>query len=126
MYARPPQRRLHLGCDARNDRQEREGVCQSLFRNGDIWWDNVLITEIPEIDERLTLTGIGASSSDVVPVFLCGQSAYAKATGQMPIPTRRDETDYQFLTGMGIEVSTALARLPRFRLAARRSRIGAW
>ena len=90
-----------------------KGFANPLFRNGDIWWDNVLITEIPEIDERLTLTGIGASTSDVVPVFLCGQSAYAKATGQMPIPTRRDETDYQFLTGMGIEGQYGIGKVAK-------------
>lgn len=74
-----------------------------LFKSGDVWWDNILVTEVPEIDERLTLTGIGASSSNVVPAFLCGTSAYAKVTAQMPKPTTADETDYQFNTGLGIE-----------------------
>jgi len=93
--------------------KSEKGFANPLFRNGDIWWDNVLITEIPEIDERLTLTGIGAASSDVVPAFLCGQSAMAKATGQMPIPTRRDETDYQFLTGLGIEGQYGIGKVAK-------------
>lgn len=93
--------------------KSEKGFANPLFRNGDIWWDNVLITEIPEIDERLTLSGVGAASSDVVPVFLCGQSAYVKATGQMPIPTRRDETDYQFLTGLGIEGQYGIGKIAK-------------
>ena len=83
--------------------KSKDGFASPLFRNGDIMWDNVIITEIPEIDERLTLTGVGNSSSDVVPCFLCGTSALALVTGQMPRPTQRKEDDYEFLTGVGIE-----------------------
>jgi hypothetical protein len=84
-----------------------------LFRAGDLWWDNVLITEIPEIDERLTLTGIGASSSNVVPAFLCGSSALGLVTAQMPIPTRMDETDYGFNTGLGIEGQYGIGKIAK-------------
>lgn len=83
--------------------KSKSDFASPLFRNGDIMWDNVIITEIPEIDERLTLTGVGYSSSDVVPCFLCGTSALAYVTGQMPRPTSRKEDDYDFLTGVGIE-----------------------
>lgn len=84
-----------------------------LFRAGDLWWDNVLITEIPEIDERLTLSGIGASSSNVVPAFLCGSSALGLVTAQMPIPTRMDETDYGFNTGLGIEGQYGIGKIAK-------------
>lgn len=84
-----------------------------LFRAGDLWWDNVLITEIPEIDERLTLVGIGASTSNVVPGFLCGASALAHVTGQMPIPTKADITDYQFNTGVGIEGQYGIGKIAK-------------
>lgn len=84
-----------------------------LFRAGDLWWDNVLITEIPEIDERLTLAGIGNLSSNVVPAFLCGTSALGLVTAQMPIPTQMDETDYQFNTGVGIEGQYGIGKIAK-------------
>lgn len=93
--------------------KSEKGFANPLFRNGDLWWDNVLITEIPEIDERLTLTGVGNSSSDVVPCFLCGASALALVTGQMPRPTQRNETDYEFLTGLGIEGQYGIGKVAK-------------
>jgi len=84
-----------------------------LFRAGDIWWDNVLNTEIPEIDERCTLTGVGAASINVVPSFLCGVSALAYVLGQMPTPTKNDETDYQFNTGIGIELQYGVGKVAK-------------
>lgn len=84
-----------------------------LFRVGDIIWDNVINTEIPEIDELLTLTGIGAGPSDVVPSFLCGVSALAYVLGQMPTPTRNEETDYQFNEGIGVEAQYGLGKVAK-------------
>lgn len=84
-----------------------------LFRSGDVWWDNVIVTEIPEIDTLLTQTGIGAAASDVVPAFLCGTSALAHVTAQMPTPTRADETDYQFNTGLGIEGQFGVGKIAK-------------
>lgn len=94
----------------------RQGMMVSdnpLFRAGDVWWDNVLVTEIPEIDTLLTLADVGDSSSDVVPAFLCGTSALAHVTGQMPTPTRADETDYQFNTGLGIEGQYGVGKIAK-------------
>lgn len=93
--------------------KSEKGFANPLFRNGDLYWDNVLITEIPEIDERLTLTGVGNSSSDVVPCFLMGASAMALVTGQMPRPTTRNETDYEFLTGLGIEGQYGIGKVAK-------------
>lgn len=84
-----------------------------LFRAGDIVWDNVINTEIPEIDEQLTLSGIGAASSDVVPSFLCGVSALAYVLGQMPTPTKNDESDYQFNEGIGIELQYGTGKVAK-------------
>lgn len=84
-----------------------------LFRSGDIFWDNVLITEIPEIDDRLTLTGVGAAASNVVPAFLCGVSAFAYVLGQMPTPTKNDETDYGFTTGIGTETQYGVGKVAK-------------
>jgi N4-gp56 family major capsid protein len=50
-----------------------------LFKGGDIVWDGMIVREIPEIS---ILSGVGDSSSDVGPVYLCGAQAigagYAK------------------------------------------------
>lgn len=84
-----------------------------LFRPGDVIWDNVIVTEIPEIDDLLTLSGVGASSSSVVPCFLCGSNALAYVVGQMPQPTRLDESDYGFNTGIGIETQYGIGKIAK-------------
>ncbi|MBS1725032.1 MAG: DUF4043 family protein [Armatimonadetes bacterium] len=89
------------------------GFASPLFRAGDVWWDNVLVTEVPEIDERLTLVGVGGSTSNVAPNFLCGASAMALVTAQMPRPTQRAENDYEFLTGVGIEGQYGIGKVAK-------------
>lgn len=92
-----------------------------LFRSGDIMWDNVIITEIPEIDELLTLTGAGAGGTvNVVPCFLLGASALGYVMGQDPTPTRRDETDYGFLTGIGIEARYGIGKIGKIPVGGTR------
>jgi hypothetical protein len=61
------------------------------------------VREVPEIDDFCTLTGQGAASADVAPIFLCGQNAVALGWGQMPKPTERQEDDYGFIIGRGVE-----------------------
>ena len=75
-----------------------------LFQDGDLVYRGVIIREIPEIDDFLTLANAGAGGTvDVAPIFLCGQNAVALGWGQMPRPTERKEDDYQFLIGRGVE-----------------------
>lgn len=74
-----------------------------LFQDGDLIYRGIIIREIPEIDEFLTIPGAGAGGIDVVPGFMCGQNAIALAWGQMPRPTERREDDYGFLIGRGVE-----------------------
>jgi hypothetical protein len=84
--------------------REGRGMDQNpLFQDGDLLYRGIIIREIPEIDDYLTVTGAGASSIDVAPIFLCGQNAVALAWGQMPRPTERKEDDYGFLKGRGVE-----------------------
>ena len=47
------------------------------------------------------------------PVFLCGQSALAYVVGQLPQAKRRDETDYQFLDGIGIEMQYGVGKIAK-------------
>jgi hypothetical protein len=84
-----------------------------LFRAGDVWWRNVLVVEIPDIGELLTLTGVGASSINVEPFFFCGQNAFAHVAGQMPIMTELDNTDYGFNDGAGIEAQYGVGKIAK-------------
>ena len=73
---------------------------------GDLLYNGIIFREVPEIDIRLPTfyTTAGASSIQVSPTFLCGQSAVAWCWGRMPRPTFRKEDDYQFIRGVGIEI----------------------
>ena len=86
------------------------------------------LPRIPEIDTRYVvgttstssiasptgpLAGAGNSAVDVSPVFLCGQSALAYVVGQLPQAKRRDETDYQFLDGIGIEMQYGVGKIAK-------------
>ena len=91
-----------------------------IFQDGDLQWDGVIIREVPEIDSFVndvwtsSITGNlktgGDSSSRIAPVFLCGQSALSMPWAQMPTPTFRDQTDYQFIKGAGIKMCYGVAK----------------
>lgn len=84
-----------------------------IFSAGDLLWSNIIITEIPEIDERLTQIGAGASGINVAPVFMCGTSALGYVVGQDPKPTRNDQTDYDFNTGIGVETQYGVGKIAK-------------
>lgn len=92
-----------------------------IFQDGDLYYDGVVIREVPEIDTFVDevwdsgidgnlLTG-GNGTSRVAPVFLCGQSALAMPWAKMPTPTFRDETDYQFIKGAGIKMCYGVGKV---------------
>lgn len=79
-----------------------------LFQDGDLLYNGVIIREVPEIDDVLTAgtysaDGIGNSSADVRPAFLCGAGAVAIAWGQEPTPRTDYQKDYQFRPGVAVE-----------------------
>lgn len=84
-----------------------------IFTGGALKYDGVLYKEIPEITQRLLLKGVGASSIDVEPFFLCGQAAFAYATGQMARPTTLEDGDYDFVTGLGIEAQYGVGKIAK-------------
>jgi Protein of unknown function (DUF4043) len=99
---------------ANRDARERENNptnTNPIFAGGELIWNGVIIKEIPEITQRLLLTGIGAAGIDVEPCFLCGQAAIAYGMGQMPRPTGLDVTDYDFLRGLGIETQYGIGKV---------------
>ncbi len=102
---------------ANRDAREREGAdptkVNPIFTGGGLIYDGVIYLEIPEITQRLLLQGVGASSIDVEPVFMCGQAAFAYAMGQMPRPTTLEDGDYDFITGMGIEAQYGVGKIAK-------------
>lgn len=63
-----------------------------------LYWDGVVIREIPEI---ASLGAVGASSALVEPVYLCGSQALGVAWAQTTKTTLRKEDDYGFRHGVG-------------------------
>jgi N4-gp56 family major capsid protein len=77
-----------------------------IFQDGDLFYDGVLHREVPEIDDYCAsagFNGIGNSSADVRPVFLCGSGAVGVAWGQEPTPRTDYVKDYGFRPGVAIE-----------------------
>jgi N4-gp56 family major capsid protein len=92
---------------ANREARERGVDSNPIFQDGDLIYDGVIIREIPEIP---VLSGVGASSADVGPVFLCGAQALAVAWGQEPRSTT-DTFDYGFARGVGIEEARGVNKL---------------
>ncbi|WP_336802498.1 phage capsid family protein [Kaistia sp. MMO-174] len=102
--------------DVNKDARPRDVGSNPIFQDGDQIYDGVIIREIPEIDEFVdtvwtSLKTAGDTSGRVAPVFLCGQSAVAMPWAQMARPTFRDETDYGFIKGSGVEMCYGLAKV---------------
>ena len=94
--------------------REGNGVSKNpIFQDGDLLDDGVIHREVPEIDTRVPAYYNGArySSGDTRPVWMCGQGALAFGWGQMARPTQRDETDYQFLKGVGVEMAYGVGKM---------------
>lgn len=87
-----------------------------LFQDGDLLYDGIIHREIPEIDDVVSagaysLNGVGASSADVRPVFLCGQQAVGVAWGQEPMMKTDLTKDYSFRPGVAIEELVTVKKL---------------
>lgn len=63
-----------------------------------LYWDGVVIREIPEIPD---LGAVGAAGALISPVYLCGAQALAVAWAQTTKATIRKEDDYGFKHGVG-------------------------
>jgi hypothetical protein len=83
------------------------GANNPLFTGGDLIYDGVIIREVEDMN---TLTGVGASTSDVGRLVLCGQQAVAWAIGRRPrIVVDRDE-DYEFAPGIAVMHKEAVSK----------------
>jgi len=50
-----------------------------LFQGGDLYWDGVIVKEITDMYDTLTIAGVGNGGSTVVPAFLVGAQAIGVA-----------------------------------------------
>jgi hypothetical protein len=104
---------------ANKDARAREGDGMNknpIFQDGDLLYNGVIIREVPEISAFVdnvwtTLLTAGNSSTRIEPYFLCGQQALVFAWGQMAKPTTRNEDDYGFVDGVGVEMAYGVAKM---------------
>lgn len=112
---------------ANRDARERESSptkSNPIFTGGGLTYDGVYYLEIPEITQRLLLKGVGSGPIDVEPVFMLGQGALAYVMGQMPRPTRLEDGDYDFVTGMGIEAQYGVGKIAKAPLSVASATVG--
>ena len=96
--------------------REGDGLSKNpLFQDGDLIYNGIIIREIPEIDIRLPTFYVtaGGSSSQISPVWLCGQAALAWLWGRMPTPTFLKEDDYQFFRGAGVKMAYGIMKIAK-------------
>lgn len=91
---------------ANRDGMER-GKSNPLFRDGDLYWDGVVIRKVPEI---ATIGTVGASSARIEPYYLCGAQALAVGWAQRTKSTT-DVRDYGFVKGVGIHEMRGVEKL---------------
>lgn len=93
---------------ANREARPRDVAANPIFQAGDLIYDGVIIREVPEIP---TIVGVGASTSDVAPAFLCGAQALGIAWGQEPASRTKKEDDYGFEYGVAIEECRGVSKL---------------
>lgn len=78
-----------------------------LFKGGDLLWDNCIIKEIPDIP---ILSGVGAGSIDVSPVYMCGAQAIGFGWAKR-WRTKTETFDYGSKKGVAIDAMYGLDKL---------------
>lgn len=97
----------YSNADVRGMSMTRNG--NVLFRDGDLYWNGVIIRKVPEIAAQYTASGkpfagVGAASINVEPAFLVGAQALVWSLGQAPeIKVDRD-FDFGFQPGVAVEM----------------------
>jgi N4-gp56 family major capsid protein len=101
---------------ANREARARDVGANPIFQDGDLIYDGIIHREVPEIDDvagggTYDMDAIGASTSDVRPVFLCGQQAVGIAWGQEPTMKTDLTKDYSFRPGVAVEELLAVKKL---------------
>lgn len=108
--------------NANRDARAREGSSMDsnpLFQDGDLIYDGIIFREIPEfylgrqggINTATHLEAVGNGSIDVGVNFLCGAQSIGMVRKQDPLPTKKNEDDYGFVDGVGIEMAHGFSKL---------------
>lgn len=86
-----------------------------IFVDGDLLVNGLILREIPELSTRAPTfyATAGGSSGRIGVAFLCGAAAVGFGWGQMPKPTFRQENDYQFVRGVGIEMAYGVGKIAK-------------
>lgn len=98
---------VHSTMTAANRDARVRGLDHPIFKGGDLWYDGVLIVEIPEI---AALVGVGNSGINVDPVFLCGAQSVGVGWARKTHAIREDQ-DYENLEGHGIAFTYGVEKL---------------
>lgn len=98
---------LNSNADMRGMKLTKNG--NAIYRDGDLFWDGVIVRKVPEITQMYSATGkplasAGASSIAVEPVFLCGAQALVWGLGQRPDIKIDRDYDYGFQPGVAVEL----------------------
>lgn len=81
-----------------------------LFQGGDLYWDGVIVKEITDMYDLMTLTGVGASAATVVPAFLTGAQAVGVAYARR-WRSLEEVFDYGDKRGVSIESIYGVAKM---------------
>ena len=105
---------------AQRDARPRDVNANPVFQDGDIIYDGIIFREIPELEwakfastnnTETTLAGVGDSSSDVAVGFMCGCQAIGFVNKQLATPVTKNEDDYGFIDGVGIELAHGIEKM---------------
>ena len=78
-----------------------QGPKNPLFTGGDLVYDGMIFREVEDMNQ---IVGVGASTSDVGRMVLCGQQAVAWAIGRRPRTIEDLAEDYEFAPGIAVEL----------------------
>lgn len=78
-----------------------------LFQGGDLVWDGMVIHEV---DDITPIEGVGASSIDVEPVYLCGAQSLVYGVGRR-YKTKTKTFDYGDKYGVAIEAIDGISKI---------------
>lgn len=93
---------------AHQDARERAKTNPLFTGTTSLYWDGVVIREIPELP---VYSGVGAASSNVEPVYLCGSQALGVAWATRTKTTLRKEDDYGFQHGVGFYENRGIEKI---------------
>ncbi|MGI9521241.1 MAG: DUF4043 family protein [Hyphomicrobiaceae bacterium] len=106
---------------ANREARPRDVENNPIFQDGDLIYDGVIAREIPEfqsprfeadeINQETHLKNVGTGNTDVGVNFLCGAQAIGFVNKQAPMPTSKNENDYRFFDGSGVELAHGIEKL---------------